>query len=368
MKLVLARKAVQYIFFEMLPSFVLGVLVFVFIILMFQALRYTEFVLIHGVGIMAVAKILGFIVISVLPALLPMSLLFAVLMTYGRLSSDSEIIALKASGLSMYSITTPAVLFSLFVTLLSAQTSFHVAPWGNRQFELLITKLGQSKAGVTIREGAFSEGFFDMVVYAHEVDSKNGTLKKVFIYDEKPGEVPLTIIAKTGQLIQDSDKLNSSNSALMRLFDGDIHRKGENHTKIKFNTFDLKLFDPIVEEQRAKSTPSLTIEEISEKLKNPANNEEKATLSTEFHKRWAISVVCLIFGLLGVGLGVTTDRRNQKSSGLIICLLVVISYWILYVSIEGAARSGQIPAAIGLWIPNLIFLVFAFWRLKKNWD
>ncbi len=366
MQILIPRKAVQYIFFEMLPALVLGVLVFIFILLMAQALRYTEFVLIHGVGLNVVGQIMMYLSISFLPALLPMSLLFAVLMTYGRLSNDSEIVALKASGLSMWTIGLPAVLLAGVVTLVSAQTSFHLAPWGNRQFEVLVTKVGQTKASVTIREGTFSEGFFDKVVYANEVDPETSELRHVFIYDETQGDVPLTIIAKKGQIIQDPQM---PNAVLIRLFDGDIHRKGETHTKIKFDTYDIKMVDPIKIETREKSGPSMTIQEISEQLAKPnLSPDQQNTLKAEFHKRWAISIVCIIFALLGVGLGTNTNRRSQKAGGMVLCLGVVVLYWVLYVTCEGLARSGQVPPAIAIWTPNCLFAGLAFWSLKRNWN
>jgi lipopolysaccharide export system permease protein len=366
MQLLIPRKAVQYIFFEMIPSLILGVLVFIFILLMAQALRYTEFVLIHGVGLDVVGQIVMYLSISFLPALLPMSLLFAVLMTYGRLSNDSEIVAMKASGMSMVSISLPAVLLSAVVTLISAQTSFHLAPWGNRQFELLVTKVAQTKASVTIREGTFSEGFFDKVVYANEVNSKTGELKDVFIYDETQGAIPLTIIAKRGQIVQDPQM---PNSVLIRLFDGDIHRKSETHTKIKFDSYDIRMTDPIKNENRQKSAPSLTIDEISSALKkDKLPEEEERTLKAEFHKRWAISIVCMIFGMLGVGLGTTTNRRSQKAGGMILCLGVVVSYWIIYVTAEGLARNGQVPPALAIWAPNFIFLILTIWAVRRNWN
>ncbi len=366
MQILIPRKAVQYIFFEMLPALVLGVLVFIFILLMAQALRYTEFVLIHGVGVGVVGQIMMYLSISFLPALLPMSLLFAVLMTYGRLSNDSEIVALKASGLSMITIGLPALLLSLVVTIVSAQTSFHLAPWGNRQFELLVTKVGQTKASVTIREGTFSEGFFDKVVYANEVDPETSELRHVFIYDETQGELPLTIIAKRGRIIQDPDQ---TNAVLIRLSDGDIHRKGETHTKIKFDTYDIKMIDPIKIEGREKSATSMTLEEISEMLqRSTVEGDQKRTLQAEYHKRWALSIVCIIFALLGVGLGTNTNRRNQKAGGMVLCLGVVVLYWILYVTCEGMARGGQVPAAVAIWTPNVIFGGLAFWSLKRNWN
>lgn len=362
-----ARKATQYIFFELIPPFILGLLVFIFILLMFQALRLTDFVLVHGVGLDVIWNIIVYLSISFLPALLPMSLLFAIIMTYGRLSSDSEIVALKACGLQMGSILLPAFGLSVIISIFSAQTSFNLAPWGNRQFELLVTKVGQTKAGVSLKEGTFSEGFFDLVIYANSVDSKKGELQKVFIYDERQGDVPLTIIAKNGQLIQDKDK--PGHSVLLRLHDGDIHRKSENHTKIKFNAFDIRLFDPVQEEHREKTPLSMSLDEVQEKLTTPElSAEDKRTLQTEFHKRWALAVVCPIFALLGVGLGTTTNRRNQKSGGLILCLGIVIAYWILYVTAEGLARGGQTPVVASIWFPNVLFLGVALGALKKNWD
>lgn len=366
MRFLFHRKAIQYLFFEMWPSLIMGILIFIFIMIMFQAIHYTEFVLIHGVGVWTVVQMLSYICIGFLPALFPMSLLFSVLMTYGRLSQDSEIVALKSTGHSMWTILTPAVLISIMVSLLSAQTSFNLAPWGNRQFEILISKLEQSKASATIREGTFSEGFFDLVVYAKEVESKTGKLSKIFIYDERESDVPLTVIARQGKMVQD-DELGRS--VFLRLFDGDIHRQGLNHTKIKFNSFDIKLVDPMKEELRAKTPSSLTLDEIYEKLKNSKlEQEDQITLEVEYHKRWAISLACIIFSLLGVGLGTTTNSRHQKNNGMIMSLIVVIMYWVIYITAESAARSGKIPVPLAMWIPNFTFFSISIWSLKKNWD
>jgi len=366
MKILFPNKASQYLFFEMWPSLIMGILVFVFIMIMFQAIHYTEFVLIHGVSLLTVAQMLGFICISFLPALFPIALLFSILMTYGRLSSDSEIVALKATGHSMWSISLPAILLAGLISLLSAQTSFHIAPWGNRQFEILISQLEQSKASATIREGTFSEGFFDMVVYTNQIDSQTGVMKKVFIYDERE-ESPLTVIAKKGQLIQ--EKNNLGNTVFLRLQDGDIHKQGISHTKINFGSFDIRLFDPAQENLRSKSPQSMTIEEISESLKQTTlSTELKRDLHVEYHKRWAISLVCYIFALVGIALGTQANSRHQKNNSFVLSLIIIIAYWTLYVSAEGAARNGQLPVTLAIWTPNVIFLIFAGYRLYRNWD
>jgi lipopolysaccharide export system permease protein len=359
-------KAIQYIFFEMLPSFLMGVLIFVLIILMFQVLRLTEFALVHGVALQTILEIIMYICISMLPVLFPMSLLFSVILTYGRLSQDSEIVAFRASGISMKILVIPAFILALIVAVISAQTSFEIAPWGNRQFELLYSQLANTKAAANITAGTFSEGFFDKVIYANEVDSDKGILKNIFIYDEKNPDSPLTIIAKTGMIIPDSEF--PGHSVMLRLNQGDIHRSNETHTKIHFEAYDIHLVDPIKWEVREKSPQSLTLKDLNRDLATSQNPEQKRTLGTELSKRWAISVLCLVFALIGVGLGTEINRRSQKTGGLIMSIAVIVIYWVLYILAEGMARNGQVPVHLAIWAPNFIFGCFTAWRLKKVWD
>lgn len=363
---VFSRKGFQYLFFEVWPAFFLGLLVFLFVLLMFQVLRYTEFVLIHGVGLRIMFRLITYMTVSFLPALFPMALLFSVLTTYTRLSQDSELLALKASGISSFWILTPAVLVASIVAIISAQTSFQIAPWGNRQFEILINHLSQSKASASIREGTFSEGFFNLVVYANKVDSKTGKLEGVFIYDERDPENPLSVVARRGLLVQQDTAQGPS--VQLKLFDGDIHRKKTAHTKVKFQQSDFRLSENLQFEDKEKSSGSLTLEELRSRIRASDSPEEVRLFETELHKRWAISFACLIFALLGVGLGSQTNKREQKSGVVVICSTVILLYWIFYVAAEGAARSGQIPPTLALWFPNLFFGVYSIFALRKTWN
>jgi lipopolysaccharide export system permease protein len=358
---------IRYILGEMIPTFFLGVFIFVFILLMLQALRLTELFLIHGVHLLTIAEIMAYLSTSFLPILFPMSLLFTVLLTYSRMSADSEIVAFRAIGLSTPSIIAPAMILSLLVGFLSLQTSFYIAPWANRQFELLVTKIGAAKPGVTLKEGTFSEGFFDMVVYANKVDSKLGILKQVFIYDERNPENPITVIAQEGRLIQDKDQ--PGNAASLRLMSGSIHRTSEGrHTKIDFSTYDIFLSDPVADSFQNKSPQSLTAVELRTRLKDPnLKNDERLDYETEFHKRMAIALACVIFAIIGVGLGTVTNRRNAKSGGAVVCVGLIVAYWVVYVAAEGAARKGTVPPAIAMWMPDLLFSFAAFFSLKRAW-
>jgi lipopolysaccharide export system permease protein len=146
MRPVFPRKATQYMFFEMWPSLLMGLAVFIFILMMFQMLRYTEFVLIHGVGLEVVIELLAYIAISFLPALFPMSLLFAVLLTYGRLSQDSEIVALKAAGLGPWSLLFPAFLLSLIVSIFFSANKFSFSALGQSTIRIINNQAGTNKS------------------------------------------------------------------------------------------------------------------------------------------------------------------------------------------------------------------------------
>jgi len=368
MDLLRARLLLRYILGEMIPTFFLGVLVFVFILLMFQALRLTEFVLVHGVKLSTVAEMIAYLSTSFLPVLFPMSLLFTVLLTYGRLSADSEVVAFKASGLSMWHIILPAAVMSVLVSVISAQTAFHIAPWGNRQFELLVTKIGSQKPGVTLREGTFSEGFFDLVVYANKVDNKRGKLEQVFIFDESDPRSPVTVIANEGRLILNPDK--PGHEAHLVLNQGDIHRTSAGrHTKIGFDSYEIKLLDPVSEAFRKKSPQSMNLEELRVAMRDRTLEPgESRKIFTEFHKRLAIATACLLFALIGVGLGTTSNRRAAKSGGMVICIGLIVVYWILYVTAENLSKQGKLPPQIAMWVPNAIFFVAAGFSLKRAWN
>lgn len=357
------RTAAKYIFTEMVPPFLMGIFIFIFVILMFQSLRLTEYVIVHGASTIMILKILAYISVSFLTVALPMSLLFAILFTYNRLSNDSEIVAMKAIGLSNRHLALPAVLLGLITALLSAQSSFFFAPWGNRKMEVLVHRLGQMKPTAAIKEGVFSD-LFNKVVYANKVDSKNGSLEKVFIYEDS--DQPYTIIAKQGQLIQESSFLGQK--AFLKLYQGNIHRRDNNkYIKINFDKYTINLFDPITISEKIKTPLSHTYDDLVGKLARPdLAVKERTVLSIEFHRRWALSFACLIFAFIGYGIGAVTNKRSAKGNSFVTCVGIIVVYWITYAGFESLAKSNVLPVIVSMWSPNLLFTGLAVWSLRRR--
>jgi len=350
----------------MIPTFFVGVISFVSILLLFQTLRLTETLLQHDVSWRTTTHLLSYMSISFLPALLPMSLIFAIVLSYNRFTSDSEIIAMKSLGLSMWPIITPALVLSIIVSLFSAYTSFRIGPWGNRQFELLIAEIANSKIISRIEEGTFS-GFFNLVVYTNKINKDTDELQNVFIYDEREKNNPTTIIADRGKII--SEKSLDSYKAFVRLLDGDIHKvTKEGHTKISFKTYDLQIIEPKNKQNRGKSMESLTDLDLYELLNKKPPSPEFRKYLYEWHKRVSLSLSCILFALLGTGLGCRTHNRTGKSGGGVVSVGVIVVYWILFVIGNSLTKSVSFPIWLGAWLPFLVLVPTSFYFLKKNWN
>ncbi|MCB0379159.1 MAG: LPS export ABC transporter permease LptF [Bdellovibrionales bacterium] len=361
------RLVFTYLLSEMTPTFFLGVITFVSILLMFQMLRLTELILQHDVSLRTLIHIMSYMSISFLPAILPMSLIFAIVLSYNRLTNDSEIIAFKSLGFSMWPLVFPGLALGLVIAMASSYTAFRIGPWGNRQFELLINDISNSKIITAIKEGTFSEGFFNLVVYTNSINPQTDELQRVFIYDERDPKSPTTIIAEKGQIF--SEKSFDAYKAFIRLINGDIHKISEDgHTKIHFETYDLNITNPINKQIRNKSMESLTYNDLMELRTTSKTPEDVRKYDAEFYKRVSLSFACILFVLLGIGLGCRTNSRSGRSGGGVMSVGVIVVYWVLFIVGNSLAKNPNVPVIVSAWLPAFVLLPVSFWLLRRNWN
>jgi lipopolysaccharide export system permease protein len=356
----------KYIAKDVVVTFIGGTSIFLLILLMFQAIRLSEFVVLHQVPLSAVGRLCYNLMLSFLPIAVPVSFLFSVLMGISRANSEGEILALQLGGLSLRQIYTPLGIFSLFVTAFCVYTSLYTVPRGNRAFELLIEKLGNEHVMAQLKPGVFLEGFFGLTIFAEHIVPVKNEMKRVFIYDEREENMPLSITAQAGLLKNNPTK----GFYTLRLTNGTIHvdrKEAEGvQQKIDFEVYDINL--NVVERAdagREWSPPSYNFEQLKQRLKETANDPpENRHVQVEIHRRFSLAFSCIVFATLGFFIGILS-QRGVRSTAILLCIGVAVVYWLAYLAANALALSGWIMPWLGIWMPNVLFLGVAYLCYRK---
>lgn len=356
-----------YILKETLPIFFIGLLTFTVILLMDKILKLIELIVTRGVSFSKILMLLLFISPSFLVFTIPMAFLLGTLLSFGRLSGDSEITAFKASGVSLYQLFLPISILSIIAYLFTSFLVFYGLPWGNRGFIATIYLIAQSKADIEIKERVFNDVFDGLVVYVDKVPIQGKRIEGVLIYDERDKEKVNTIFAKEGFLNSDP----KSREVVLRLLSGDIHRfepKTKVYQKMKFDTYDLKLElgKTFAAMGKKLKEHEMSIDEIKEKIEKMKKKGEDTTgQEVELHKRYAIPFACIVFGLIGVPLGIQ-PRRSARSYGFILGILILMTYYMSLTASEILAMRKTIPVFLAGWTPNLLFSGLGVYLLVKT--
>ena len=355
-----------YILKEILPIFLIGLMIFTVILLMDKIFKLIELIVTRGVNISQILVLLLFISPSFLIFTIPMAVLLAILLAFGRLSSDSEITAFKASGMSLYQLFLPVSIFSICAYLLTTFLVFYGLPWGNRGFKATLYMIAQSKADIEIKERVFNDTFDGLVVYVDKVPIQGKRIEGILIYDERDQGKLITIFAREGFLSSDP----KSQEVILRLLNGDIHRiehQTNIYQKVKFDTYDLKLelantFTNIGKKLKDRE---MSIDDIKEKMEEMRKKGKDTTpLKVELHRRYAFPFACIVFGLIGVPLGIQ-PRRSGRSYGFIFSILIILAYYISLTASEIFALGHTIPAFLAGWAPNFLFGSLGIYLLIK---
>jgi len=355
-----------YILKEILPVFFIGLMVFTIILLMDKILKLIELIVTRGGNISNVLMLIAFISPSFLVFTIPTALLLGTLITFGRLSGDSEITAFKASGTSLYQLFLPISVFSILACLVTSLLVFYGLPWGNRGFKATLYLLATTKADIEIKERVFNDMFDGLVVYVDKVPIEGKRLEGILIYDERDKNKLNTVFAKEGFIINNP----KAQEVILTLRKGDIHRydpKGNLFQKVQFDSYDLKLelakaFSLIWNKLRDYE---MSIDEIKEKMETLKKQGADVTRQKiELHKRYSIPFVCIVFGLIGVPLGIQ-PRRSGKSYGFVFSILILLAYYISLIFFEGLGTRKAISPFLAGWAPNFIFGTLGIYLLIK---
>ncbi len=368
----------RYILGEILLPFTGAVLFFVFVLLMFQIINLVDFFVVHKVSAYWVMQLLGFLSLSLLTPAIPIAFLLAVLLGIGRLSTDGEIMAMRASGLSSWAILKPVVACGFALFIVGAIVNCYLTPWGTKMFRYELFRISNTKVMATLKEGTFMEGFFDLMLYADEVDPKGNRLNRVFIYDARNESNPTTVVASRGQIVPNQLGTDGTPGVLLKLWDGKVYRSNPQNKVVEtidFGGYDIFLSLPTAKVVGVEKPMTMDISELRHRIrdlsKTPRSDlafeefKEANRLRMELWSRFSMAFACVVFAVLGVAFG-TVRSRSTKSNSLLICLLVMLGYWQLRTFLMKYGELGTIHPFLAIEAANLVLLALAIWVFRRN--
>jgi lipopolysaccharide export system permease protein len=364
-----------YILREISLPFVMVLFILTFVLLMGRILQLMDLLVNKGIGFLDISKFIVLLMPSFLMFTIPMSLLVAILIGLGRLSGDNEITVMKASGISLYQLSQPIAVAAVIAFISTSIITLFLVPQSNYATKIHLYNVSKQKASIGIREKVFVDYFKGLLIYAEKIPLDGAYMEGVLIADTRLTDEPNTIIAKKAYLISDPKEL----TVTLRLENGSTHTVDpdlQNYRKMDFAVYDVNLdigyslFDE--KKLKEKSSGEMTVLELRERLgKSGLEKQHLREVAIELNKKLSMPMSCLILGLLGVPLGIRT-QRSAKSWSISIAFALVVLYYMLQLGGEALVQTGQVTPLIGTWVPNLIFglagvILFSMTAKETSW-
>ncbi len=347
----------RYLLREMFPPFLTSLLFLSFVFLMTQIVEVTNLIVNHNLSVGFVVLLLFYGMPFFWGFVVPMAVMMAVLSCFLRLSGDNEITALKAGGVGVYRMLPPVLLFCMLGVGLTAFMVLYGLPWGRVAAKTVLHDAALQHFEVGIKERTFNDSFDNIVIYLHEFDHRNRTLRDVFIQDQRSPDSINTIIAPRGIILSDPAR----GLFRLRLFEGRINRvdvSAQAVNWVSFDTYDITLN---VNHALKKAAPGqihqeeMLLHELREQIAQaPEKDARYYKLLLEYHKKFALPFACLSLGLLAMPLGIQS-RSSRRSVGLGLGLIFFLIYYVMLAAGWVFGEAGIYPPAIGMWAPNVVF-------------
>ena len=362
------RILTRYILGEILSHALIGCVIFTFILFMKELPRILEMVVHNSSFFTSVVEIILFMLPNFFMLTIPMAVLVGVLLGYSRLAADSEVIAIRASGLGIGYFVRVASIVAIGGTLLGLANSLLLAPRANRAI-LAMNKELASQASYEIEPRVFDEDFHNFVLYVQDVRAGTGAAhwRQVFMADTTDSANPLITTAASATVSNDSTQ-----QLLVRLRDGSRHET----VTLQPQQYNISTFDftdlPLVSSQQndvhlGRMDTDIYAMPMSA-LRQRSLAPDGKRFQIEMHKRFAYPAACLVLMLVGVPLGVTS-RRGGKSFAWIFTILLVFVYYLLSSTGIALGKQNWISAFFAVWSANLLFAaggLFLLWQMASG--
>ncbi|HET6180658.1 MAG TPA: LPS export ABC transporter permease LptF [Candidatus Sulfotelmatobacter sp.] len=360
------RILTRYILREVTAHALIGAAIFTFVLFTRDLGRILELVVRASAPLPSVAEIFFFTVPLALTYTLPMSVLVGILIGLSRLAADSEITAMRASGMGVWTFLRVLSIFVIAAWLLALGNGLYIAPRSLAALGHLEDRLKGSQVSFEIQPRVFYEGFPKYVLYVQDVKSAQGAAvwKGVFMADLTDATNPRITLAKEGIVVSEGqDRLH------LHLIDGSAHEtdpKQVDHYQIStFQQTDIPIELPSTESKSDESVPAglLNTGALREKASRVDPVSARWYL-IEYHRRFALPTACLVLALVGIPLGLSS-KKSGKSGGFVLTILLVFVYYTISLIGVSLARQGKVSPWFGAWLADLAFLALGLFLLFR---
>jgi LPS export ABC transporter permease LptG/LPS export ABC transporter permease LptF len=357
---VLGRRLDRYLIAEMVGPIALGFLVYTGMLLLRFLFQSAEMIIQRGLPVAIVGRLLVYTLPNIVVLTLPMSLLFGILIALGRLASDSELVALRSSGLSLTTLYRPILFVSLLFTAANAILMTSLLPRGNHALQQLRLEIITETVAAQVEPRVFYTDFEGLLLYVFERPRGEERWRGVFVAQSLPTRQQNEVtVAEWGRIRVDPTGerilLEMENAVIHEVDLGDPDR----YSITALRRTEKLLEDRFASTQRekivaAKGLRELTLTELAAAAADPAAGAEQRRLArVEIHKKFSIPAACLVFGVIALPLGFN-NRRGGKAGGFVLSLVVFLVYYLMLNSGENAARFGRMDPGLAMWLPNLV--------------
>ncbi len=339
----------RYIVREIFRHAFLGLLVFTFVFFVPQLVRLMELLVRHSGSGGQLVKLFLCLFPGVLTFTVPMAILVGVLLGLGRMSADSEIIALTALGIGRRRILVPVGVLALTGVLVTALMTLWAGPLALSTFRSIEANLIANQVSFQVQPRVFDERFPKTVLYVNDVNASGTKWHGVFLAEAGDQNSSQLTLAEDAIVIAEplQGKLE------LHLQGGATHefnRADPNHYSVtQFGQSDLpiEVTGLLPTKQRSVSNQERSLDEL---WSDKTSTWREARV--ELHRRISFPFACLFFALVAVPLG-SQPRRGGRAAGTLLAVLLIASYYLLFVFGAGLARQGAVPVPAGIWVANL---------------
>ncbi|MDR1051324.1 MAG: LPS export ABC transporter permease LptF [Deltaproteobacteria bacterium] len=352
---------------EILPSFLVNLLVFTFVLLMARLMSLTDLILNKGVGIWVILRIFSLILPKLLAFSVPMATLLSSLTTFLRMSADSELTVLKSSGLSLHQLLAPVLVFGALTAAATGVMNLYVTPKANSRFKVEILTLAKARADLAIKEQVFVRDFPGLTIYVGQLPGRSENMSNVVINDRRSDFENTVIVARRGVLDIDADE----DLLLFRLYEGVIDRfyaDRQSVDSIFFDVYELKVSpgsefgDAGTASVGRQDMPTLDLLAHAETLAAEGRPYAQVYVM-ELHRRLSLTAAALLMAVIGMPLG-ASFRTRGRNFGLAVGLAIFVVYYSLFSMGWTLGETEVFPPFLAVWSPSIIALLVALWLLK----